>query len=103
MPSKKKTAVILGIEHANGRKSVVFGYTADTDKPVVVLTNARKAVYWDTATKGVIGLATTGPTSGCRITAAVPRMEIRGAKDQIRMVLAPTADAVKAWEAGPWA
>jgi len=73
-----------------------------TDAPVgadpIVLEEARMCVYWDTATRGVLGLAATGPTAGCRITAAPPRVELRG----ITAVMDCSPEAVAAWQRAPW-
>jgi hypothetical protein len=58
----------------------------------------RMAVYWSTDVKGVIALASTGPTSNCRITSAAPKAIIKG----VSAVLEMTPAALKAWRKEPW-
>ena len=69
--------------------------------PIKSLTvyNSRMAYYWDSATHGVWSLAATGPTSGCRITAAVPIAELC----DIHAVYWLTEKAIEKWEEEPWA
>ena len=80
-------------------RGVFFGYAQDTTGDVIVMTRPRMCVYWDQATKGVLGLAATGPTAGCRVTMAPPKIELRG----ITCVAECTKEAVKRWEGAPWA
>lgn len=80
------------------KRGVFFGYATKTDGDAIVLTRPRMCVYWDAATKGVLGLAATGPTSGCRITNAPPAIEVRG----ITAVIECSPEAVAAWERSPW-
>ena len=80
------------------KRGVFFGYCTDTTGDVIVMTRARMCVYWDVSTKGVLGLSATGPTGGCRITAAVPAIELRG----ITCVIECTPEATEAWEVAPW-
>ena len=109
MGSKKKTeerAVILGIEHVNGRKSIVFGYTrSDMDGSTIKIRSARKAVRWSAETRGVFGLATTGPKPGSRITAPTD-LEYRNmgtpGGSKVNLVMYPTAAAIEQWEKGIW-
>ncbi len=83
------------------KRGVFFGYLkGEVAKEKVVLDNARNVVYWDTATKGFLGLASTGPTDGCRIGAAA------GAEStifDITGVFGCTEAATKRFEEGPWA
>lgn len=74
-----------------GRVLAVVGTT-------VTLADARCAIYWSAAMKGVWGLAATGPDNGCRIGAAVPELILHGVTG-----IAPCTDAaVTAWQAAPW-
>lgn len=81
-------------------RGVFFGYLiGEASKEKVLLAKARNVVYWDTATKGFLGLAATGPTSGCRISAPA------GAESTIfdvTGVFGCTEAADKAFEAAPW-
>jgi hypothetical protein len=95
MASKKtERAVVI----CTDKRGVFFGYSGDTSGDTVTLKRARMCVYWDVATKGVMGLAAGGPTKGCKVTAAVPVAELRG----ITCVLDCSDDARGRWEEGPW-
>lgn len=80
------------------KRGVFAGYVTDTDGDRIVMTKPRMCVLWDQATKGVLGLAATGPTKGCRVTLAPPRIELRG----ITCVIDCSPEATAAWEASPW-
>lgn len=91
----KKEAVVVTTEH----KGVFFGYvqTKLTDG-TIVLTQARNCVYWSADVKGFMGLAATGPSSGCRVGPPVPKITLVKVTSVIE--LEPTA--VTAWEKAPW-
>ena len=81
-------------------KSVYFGYT-DQDlatSPTIVLTKARNCVYWSKDMKGVLGLASRGPSSTCRISDPIPKIEINDSQ----VMLSMTDEAVTNWEKAPW-
>ena len=81
------------------RRGVFFGTLADRDdKGNATLLNAQMAVYWSKETRGVIGLAASGPMKGSRITDSVPRLEIDG----VTAVMLATDEAAKRWEDRPW-
>ena len=90
----KNRPVIVTTKH----RGVFFGYADDTDGDPIKLKRARLCVYWSADCKAFMGLASNGPTSGCRIGPAVD-IELR----EITAVLEVSADAVKRWEAAPWA
>ena len=92
--SKKERAVVI----CTDKRGVFFGYATDTSGDPIRLTRPRMCVYWDAATRGVLGLAATGPTSGCRVTLAPPAIELRG----ITAVVECNEAAVAAWEKSPW-
>ena len=79
-------------------RGVFFGYATDTSGDTVSLKRARMCVYWEKALRGVLGLASDGPTSGCRIGKAVDAIELRG----VTAVIEVTPEAVAKWEASPW-
>lgn len=81
------------------KRGVFFGYAKDTTGDPVILDRPRMVVYWSKDVKGILGLAATGPTASCKVTAAPPRIELRG----ITCVVEVSAEAAKAWEAAPWA
>lgn len=75
----------------------IRGVVPDGDR--VVLSDARMCVYWDQSARGVVGLASHGPSKGCKITRTTPRAEVLF----VDMVLDATPAARVAWEAEPWA
>ena len=96
MTTKANTKTALVVTTA--KKGVFFGYGTDTGKDTITLTNVRMCVYWPTENRGVLGLASTGPVRGARITAAVPKMCIR----EVTATMDCTEEAIAAWEKGPW-
>lgn len=90
---KMERAVIVTTEH----RGVFFGYATETDGEQIVLKRARLCLYWSSDCKGFMGLAATGPTTGCRIG---PAADITLRK--ITSVLEATPEAVKRWEGAPW-
>jgi hypothetical protein len=87
------------------RRGVFFGRLESQSPPPpgqqlssAVLVEARNCLYWTRAEKGVLGLAATGPSSGCRIGPAVPRLELAA----VAATIDCTPAAVAAWQAAPW-
>ena len=61
---RTRRAVLITTEH----KGVFFGYLASkVTKERVTITRGRNVVYFDSNTKGFMGLVENGPTDGCRI------------------------------------
>jgi hypothetical protein len=81
------------------KRGVFMGFAKDTTGDPITLERPRMVVYWSKDVKGILGLAATGPSASCRVTAAPPKIELRG----ITCVIEVSAEAVKAWEAAPWA
>jgi hypothetical protein len=79
-------------------RGVFFGYTNDTSGHTVTLSHARMCVYWEKSIRGVLGLASHGPSSRCRIGNPVQQIELRG----VTAVIEVTPEAAKKWEASPW-
>jgi hypothetical protein len=79
-------------------RGVFFGYASKTDGDTIQLRAARNCLYWPSGQKGFLGLASVGPISGSRVGPAAD-IEIRN----ITCVAKVTPEAVKAWEASPWA
>ena len=90
---KGQRAVVV----TTAQRGVFFGYATDTDGEQIALTRARLCVYWSSDVNGFMGLASGGPTAGCKIGPAAD-ITLRG----ITAVLETTPNAVKAWEAAPW-
>ncbi len=93
---KEKKAVLITTEH----RGVFFGYVEDASKlpAEITLSDARMIVYWDSATKGVLGLASAGATKDCKIGLKVPKFTAW----KITSVSECTPEAVKSIEAAPW-
>lgn len=90
---KKNRAVLVTTAH----RGVFFGYAAKTDGETIKLKNARLCVYWSSDLKGFMGLASSGPSSSCKIG---PRADIE--LRNITGVAEVSKEAVKAWELAPW-
>jgi len=91
-----KGAVMVTTAH----RGVFFGYMVEDDAPRTVrLDRARMCVMWSTDVRGVLGLASHGPSNTCRVTRALG--DVTTLYD-ITSVTACTAEAAAAWERGPW-
>lgn len=93
MKTKQQPLVVT-----TAHKGVFFGYGEPTDAKTIVLERARMCVYWTDELKGVMGLATTGPKSGCKIGPAVQRITIQ----DVTAIIEATPEAATNWEKGPW-
>lgn len=92
--ASKKRAVLVTTSH----RGVFFGYATETDGAVINLKRARNCIYWSTKEKGFLGLASSGPSSACKVGPAAD-IELR----DITCVAEVTDEAAKAWEIAPWA
>ena len=92
--STKERAVIVTTAH----RGVFFGYATKTAGATIALKRSRLCIYWSRDVKGFMGLASGGPTSGCRIGPAAD-ITLRN----ITAVLEVTPEAVAKWEAAPFA
>ena len=90
----KKRFVVVCTEF----RGVFAGYVEDATADPITLTDAHMCVYWSQDTKGVLGLAATGPTKSCKITKPVPSMKAY----KVTAVLDATEEAEKAWQNTPW-
>ena len=81
-------------------RGVFFGYCEDesTTPERIVLKDARNCVYWDSATKGVLGLASVGPIGSSRVGPKIPSLTAW----KVTAVLEATPEAVEKWEQAPW-
>ena len=79
-------------------RGVFFGYATDTSGDVVTLKRAHMCVYWEHAMHGVLGLASSGPSKGCRIGPSAETITLRG----VTAVIEASPEAVAKWEAAPW-
>lgn len=91
--TKKERPVIVTTSY----RGVFFGYATETSCDVIHLKRARNCVYWSADVKGVLGLASTGPSSSCRIGPAAD-IELRS----VTAVVEVSPEAVAKWEGAPW-
>ena len=89
----KEKAVLVMTAH----KGVFFGYAVETGGATIKLRAGRMCVYWSADLRGVMGLASAGPNSNCKIGPAVD-MELR----DITCVADVTPEAAAKWEKQPW-
>ena len=90
----KKKFVVVCTEF----RGVFAGYADDVTADPITLTDAQMCVYWSQDTRGVMGLAATGPTKSCKITKPVPQMKAY----KVTAVLDATKEAEEAWQNTPW-
>jgi hypothetical protein len=80
-------------------RGVFFGRLVEDKTPErIVLAEARNCLYWSSDVRGVVGLATTGPTKSCRVGPAAPEITLW----KVTGMIDCTPEAVKAWEGAPW-
>lgn len=95
--SNDRRGVVVTTKH----RGVFFGYLlGEASAEQVKLRSCRNVVSWDAATKGFLGMASTGPTKGCRIG---PAAGMESTIYDITGVFGCTDEAVKAFEEAPWA
>ena len=98
-PTKTKQLTERPVVICTQYRGVFFGYATDTSGSIVTLQRARMCVYWDQSLHGVLGLASSGPSRGCKIGPSVDTIELRG----VTAVIEVAPEAVAKWEAAPWA
>lgn len=82
-------------------RGVFFGYLEGEPKDLpekVELKNARMCVYWSADMRGVLGLASQGPSKSCRISQAAPSFTAY----KVTSVTECSPKAAEQWEAAPW-
>lgn len=87
-------ALVITTEH----RGVFFGYGSPAMEKEKRITNARMCVSWASSIKGVLGLASSGPNSQCKISLAVPAITLAG----VTSIIECSPEAVTAWEKAPW-
>lgn len=97
MNQQEQVPVVVTTEH----RGVFFGHLDQAEErtaKIITLTGAQMCVYWSADVQGVVGLAATGPTKGCKVTRPVPKMTLQG----VTAVIDATGEAVTAWQERPW-
>ena len=86
-------------------RGVFFGHLKDGVPEVLgeneslAVSDLRMCVYWSAGMKGVLGLASKGPDSSCRITEKVPgETHLYG----VTAVFPVSESAARKWEDAPW-
>jgi len=100
MATKKAERYVVAIARAPNSNwaRVCFGTLAEQTSDLVVLTDARQALYYDGKTGGEFGLAAHGPRGDCRITATIGRAEMSGFSG---LLMDCSGAAVEAWKKAP--
>lgn len=80
-------------------RGVFFGWADDIDGITITLHKARNCIYWSADCRGFLGLASMGPTAGCKIGAPADELQVRA----VTSVALCSDAAAKAWEAALWA
>ena len=94
---KQTKSVERAVLVTTAHRGVFFGYATNVNGETIALKRARLCIYWSTDVKGFMGLASTGPSSKCRIGPAAD-ITLRN----ITAVADVTEIARTAWEAAPW-
>ncbi len=94
----KKIAVLVTTD--NTKRGVFSGFIdpKDADKQTMEIEELRMAVHWSQDMKGVLGLASMGPSKTCRISKAVKKATLQG----VTAVVELSEEALKQWRKEPW-
>jgi len=91
---KKEQFLIVTTAH----KGVFAGYGKPSENKTIRLTDARMCVYWSSDVKGVVGLASDGPSKSCKVGPAAPAITLQ----DVTAVMEGSKKAEDAWTAQPW-
>lgn len=82
-------------------RGVFFGYLNGQDRSAktVDLAEAQMCLYWSADVRGVLGLASSGPSKQCRVGPAVSKITLQ----DVTAIVDVTPEAEAAWKARPWA
>lgn len=95
MASPRKVPVVVTTKH----KGVFFGYGTPSQEQTIRIERARMCVYWSADVQGVLGLAATGPSKGCKISPEIPAITLQ----DVTSVMEASKESAAAWSTGPWA
>lgn len=90
----KNQPLIVTTEH----RGVFFGYGQPTTNTTIRLEQAQMCVYWSADVKGVVGLASTGPSKSCKIGPPAPAITLQ----KVTSVMEVSPDAEAKWKQQPW-
>lgn len=93
-----KIAVLLTTD--NTKRGVFAGFInpKDADKETMIVEELRMCVYWSGDMKGVLGLASQGPSNTCKISKAVKKATLHG----VAAVVELSKEALANWRKEPW-
>lgn len=94
----KETKASVPLVVTTTHKGVFFGYGVPSHSSTIRITDARMCVYWSSDVKGVVGLAASGPTKGCRIGPAAPAITLL----DVTAVMEASPEAEAQWKMEPW-
>ena len=80
------------------KRGVFAGRLLEQGADRIALADAQMCIHWSAETRGVLGLAATGPAGDSRVGPRVSRIELTG----ITAVVDMTDEAVERWRAQPW-
>lgn len=94
----KKVAVLITTDST--KRGVFSGFIdpKDADKQTMEVEELRMAVYWSQDMKGVLGLASMGPSKTCKISKAVKKATLQGVTATVEL----SDEALALWRKEPW-
>ena len=90
----KKQPLLVTTEH----RGVFFGYGIPTTNKVIRLEWVQMCVYWSSDIHGIVGLASAGPSSDCKIGPAAGAITLQG----VTSIMEVSPEAEAKWKAQPW-
>lgn len=90
---EKEVPLVVTTQH----RGVFFGFGRPTENKIIKLKNAQMCVYWSRDVKGVLGLASKGPTSDSKIGPPVPEITLETIRFELskRIAKGEIAGAIK--------
>lgn len=94
-----KIAVLITTDH--NKRGVFMGLIDPNDrhKETIMAEEVRMCVYWSEDMKGILGLASMGPSKTCKISKATKKALLHG----VIAVIDLSEKALKNWRKEPWA
>ena len=94
-----KIAVLITTD--NTKRGVFAGLIdpSDINKEILTVEELRMCIYWSVDMKGVLGLASEGPSKNCKISKAVKKAVLQG----VTAVIELSDEALIKWRKEPWA
>lgn len=94
----KKIAVLITTD--NTKRGVFSGFIDPNDvcNQTMIVEELRMAVHWSADMKGVLGLASMGPSKTCKISKAVKKATLQGVTATVEL----SDEALAKWRKEPW-